>query len=231
MEKDYIKIYQEAYSNEYKNQEIFIKSRVFEFDVDEDRYFEYNNLNKFLIENYSNSIVLKEPYRDLTFFFENKSMAKGKKLKVITKYLTRQYENLNNKSLVLNFEDFLIQLAIYNAKKETARIFSRLDNLLGMMNEVKNFSEFELNESFAKESSAIYKKYRQKCYPNSVSFDAGITLNSSILDNVKDTKSEKKKDIKNFQIKNKWLLDNEDYFDSLTYDFINEKKTSFKDFK
>ena len=107
MEKDYINIYENTYRKEFLNQEQFIKKELANFDFDEDVDFNLNTLTFYLKGQNKNSIVLKKPYDNLTLFFKNKSMAKGKKLKIIPKYLFPMYNKLDKDQLTHNFIEFI----------------------------------------------------------------------------------------------------------------------------
>ena len=61
------------------------------------------------------------------------------------------------------------------------------------------------------------KRYGEPSALDVISFDSTNEIN--------------KREFNNFNIKNNHLLDNDNYYNELTYDFINEDKTSFEDFK
>lgn len=218
MEKDYIHIYEMTYRQELLNQEQFIKKKFAEFDFDEDANFNLNTLNYYLEDQIKNSIVLKEPYDNLTSFFKNKAMARGKKLKIIPKHLIPMYNNLDKDLVTHTFTDFIEELAIYNARYEANRVFIRLRSLLFLMHSVKDFSEFQLNEKLAGENTSLYEKYRLMVYePQQTNIDE---LEGSFKNN--------------FQLTTNFIkiFSNRDFYDALEKaEVIDTERTKFEDFQ
>lgn len=228
MEKDYIKIYEKVYQQEFLNQEQFIKDELNNFDFDENINDNLNAINTYQINQYNESVVLKNPYDKLLSFFKNKSMAKGKKLKIIPKYLLPMYNNLEKSSLKLSFIEFVEQLAMYNARDEANRVFGRLRSLLTLMHKVQDFSEFELNEKLAGEYTEIYEKYRLLVHkPESIEKDKLVDSkeSNSIEENIFNLTPSSIKIFKNRDFYN--ALIEEEYIDGELTNFDNFQDVFF----
>jgi hypothetical protein len=234
METDYIKLYEETYFKEEQNCEILILKNVKEYKKNKRSYnFCSNTLLKEFRAKEKEFRVLQIPYAELGGLYKRRldEFAPEHEMEVITQTLFPEFKKIIHEDENYTFYCFITELAKSNAFNNGYRIFSNNYNLFEIMFKLNEFEEFKLDEDLGRESSPFYEKYRLKLYPRNVSFSSGVTLDSDFSNNLGKEECKKKEKIKNFNITSKCLLDTDNYFYSLTDHFINEKKTSFEDFK
>jgi hypothetical protein len=224
MEKDYIKIYNDSFSLAETLAEKEIITKFIDF---KERGRNSNKAGNVIVQEFgkekSNCRVMDESFQSLFYLFRNRldEFAEDYQMNIIPEILFPEFNKIIN-SDNFSFENYIKELAEFNARDSVHNTFSNNRSLYSLMFELNDFSEFSIIGCNGGNYSVLYEKYRKKKYGEPSAADV---ISLDFTDEIK------KKEIKNFNIKNQQLLLNDDYYSSLTYHFINDKKTLFEDFK
>lgn len=224
METDYIKIYNDAFSSA----EILAEKEILKNFIDfknnrRNANFACNKISRNFFEEKQTSEVMQKHLEPLYYLFRDRldEFSIEYQMDVISETLLPKFNEIDH-SDDLSFKAYINKLATYNARDGVYNTFSNNRNLYSFMFELNDFSEFAIKGCVRESYSELFKKYRKIIYGEPSSSDV-ISIDS--------TNEINKKELKNFNINNQLLLLNDDYYSSLTYHFINDKKTLFEDFK
>ena len=227
MEKDYIKIYEDAYSKYGISHEDYIRKKVIAFHD----YLPFNKSNSLLISDLNSKeedlIIFEEPWRKITTIFRTTRFRPGHQLRKIQILLLPEFSKIKVGDLNITFEHYIEELAKFKAYEEINRIYSNNDTLYSLMYDLNDFSEFKIIGC----EGEVYQELLEKHYKIK-SGAADISLQKT---NQQEDITKNKFVLKNFCPElesNKKEIESKIFYNFLVLNyFIDTDFTSFIDFK
>jgi hypothetical protein len=225
METDYIKIYNDTFSQV----EILAEKEILKKFIDFKNNRRNANFagNKILINFYEEqktSEVMQKHLEPLYYLFRNRLQEFSVKyqMDVISETLLPKFNEIDC-SDDFSFKDYINKLATYNARDSIYNTFSNNRNLYSLMFELNDFSEFFIVGLSGAEYSRIYEKYRKRYYGKPSVDPVKVAM-------ISDKKVVVKPNF--YKIKDKYYKTflSKDFYDYLKKEFINEEKTSYQNF-
>jgi hypothetical protein len=226
MEKDYVKIYEDTYLKTEVSTEKEIIQKYIDLKIKrKNATFAGNAIGTYFYEEQSNSRVKSKTYQTLYYFFKNRlnEYAIEYQMDVILGTLLPEFIKINLDD-DYTFENYIKELAIFNARDHISNTFSNNLALYFLMFELNDFSEFRIKGCRGDHYSPMYEKYRKLVYDKPIKEE---------LINIKATKSQETKVLNFFKIKEEYYEKflSEEFYRYLCSEFIDEIKTPHKGFK
>lgn len=234
MEKDYIKIYEENYAKSEISAEKEIKKKYIEFKVKGRNHLKATNviLKDFDKEN-QNSILKKDPYNNLRHLFINRldEFDKKNQMNVIHEIIFPKFNELDN-DFFANFEKFIVELAVFNARFDIYNEFSNNIDFYAFLFELNDFKDFKIKDFKINQDMEIYERYRLKVskinnpelYLNTIREDKYIS-SSNLKGPAKPTNNF------NFSDHKKKIITDKSFYNQLSTNYFDKTELSFKHFQ
>jgi hypothetical protein len=225
MKKDYIKIYNNAYS---KSEILAEKEIITKFIDFKERGRNSSKAGNVIEQEFekekSNCRVMDKSLQSLFYLFRNRldEFTEDTQMNVIPEILLPEFDKIIH-SDNFSFENYIKELADFNARYSVHNTFSNNRPLYHLMFELNDFSEFSIIGCYGDYNSEIYEKYRK------------LNHEKSAIKTVKVlTVVEKKEESEpNFYlIKDTYYKKflSQIFYDYLKNNFVNDQKTSYQDF-
>jgi hypothetical protein len=225
MEKDYIKIYNDAFSLAETLAEKEILKKFIDFKNNRrNANFAGNKISSDFHVEQKNSEIFQKHLEPLYYLFKNRlqEFPVEYQMDVISETLLPAFSKIHP-SDDLSFNDYIKKLATYNARHNIYNDFSNNRDLYFLMFKLNDFSEFFIKGLSDIKYSRMYEKYRKLYYEEP----------SVKPDEVKiatDKEEETKPNFYNIKDEYYEKFLSEVFYDYLKKKFINEQKTTYNDF-
>lgn len=227
MKKDFIKIYNNAYS---KSEILAEKEIITKFIDFKERGRNSSKAGNVIEQEFekekSNCRVMDKSLQSLFYLFRNRldEFTEDTQMNVIPEILLPEFDKIIH-SDNFSFENYINELAEFNARDSVHNTFSNNRSLYSLMFKLNDFSEFKIIGCEADIYNRLLDKY--SFLVNGTSAIIGLTLSSS--------EPVTKKEIKNFCPEKedcRTFFESKKFYDYLVLEyFIDSDHTSFTDFK